>query len=184
MHKNLISPEDKIIHAGVFIFSEFGYQKASMSQIATKAKVSKPLLFHYYRTKKVLFQSCLEFARLQVRQLKLSPAPQSVFDSVRALTKAKLKLQMQYPGLFKLLSKQTPTSPKPPAPFTAADLTLLKPGISPKTLWDLLYYLSLGLNQSFIDSGEAEVFFSTFDEIFNMITNLVTIRRSTHATSI
>ena len=49
--------EDKqrfILESAAAVFAEMGMEKASMAQIATRAKVSKPNLYHYYRSKEAL----------------------------------------------------------------------------------------------------------------------------------
>jgi len=49
--------EDKqraILHTAAAVFAEQGMEKASMSQIATHAQVSKALLYHYYPSKGAL----------------------------------------------------------------------------------------------------------------------------------
>lgn len=51
-------PEERqrcIVNGAMKCFSLHGYEKASMSDIAKEAGVSKALLFHYFETKKELF---------------------------------------------------------------------------------------------------------------------------------
>jgi AcrR family transcriptional regulator len=43
-----------ILESAAAVFAEMGMEKASMAQIATRAKVSKPNLYHYYRSKDAL----------------------------------------------------------------------------------------------------------------------------------
>ena len=45
------------------IFGEQGYQASSMDEIAARAGVSKPMLYHYYGSKERLFLACLRRAR-------------------------------------------------------------------------------------------------------------------------
>ncbi|HUR72823.1 MAG TPA: TetR/AcrR family transcriptional regulator [Sporichthya sp.] len=45
------------------IFGELGYQASSMDEIAARAGVSKPMLYHYYGSKERLFLACLRRAR-------------------------------------------------------------------------------------------------------------------------
>ena len=44
-------------------FGELGYQASSMDEIAARAGVSKPMLYHYYGSKERLFLACLRRAR-------------------------------------------------------------------------------------------------------------------------
>lgn len=50
-------PEEKqqrIINAGIEVFSSHEYKRASTDEIARKACISKGLLFHYFHNKKSL----------------------------------------------------------------------------------------------------------------------------------
>lgn len=49
------------------IFGELGYQASSMDEIAARAGVSKPMLYHYYGSKERLFLACLRRARAGMR---------------------------------------------------------------------------------------------------------------------
>ena len=51
-------PEEKqrsIINAGYRVFSRNSYKKSPMSEIAASAKISKSLLFHYFKNKQELY---------------------------------------------------------------------------------------------------------------------------------
>lgn len=50
------------------IFGELGYQASSMDEIAARAGVSKPMLYHYYGSKEKLFLACLRRARDGMRE--------------------------------------------------------------------------------------------------------------------
>jgi AcrR family transcriptional regulator len=182
-----INTQQTIINAGVQIFAEIKYEKASMRDIAKVAKVSKPLLFHYFKSKRALYQACMTFAQNQMQDLTKTLKHQSdTFRVIQEITKAKLKLSTQYPGILKLLNDANKTSQhsQPPSPFQPRELAMLKPNISPNVLWDLLYFLSLGLSQAYIHRKDIEPFFKTFDEIFSMLTTVIMTRRDTHATRI
>ena len=51
-------PEEKqqrIINAGIEVFSNHEYKRASTDEIARKAGISKGLLFHYFHNKKSFY---------------------------------------------------------------------------------------------------------------------------------
>lgn len=50
-----IEKQNMIIDAALRIFGANGYKKASISDIATAAGISKAMVFHYFGTKKVLY---------------------------------------------------------------------------------------------------------------------------------
>jgi AcrR family transcriptional regulator len=179
--------QQTIMNAAVQIFAELKYEKASMGDIAKAAKVSKPLLFHYYESKRTLYQACITFAQTQTQALmKTIKHPSNTFRAIQDITKAKLRLSNQYPGILKLLNEvsknKQPT--QPPSPFQPQDLVMFKPEVSPKVLWNLLYFLSLGLSQAYVHEKDTEAFFQTFDDIFKMVSTLVMKRRVNHATHI
>jgi AcrR family transcriptional regulator len=179
--------QQTIINAAVQIFANFKYEKASMGDIAKLAKVSKPLLFHYYNSKRSLHQACMTFAQTQTQVLMKTLKHQDhTFKAIQDITKAKLRLSTQYPGILKLLNEASKNKQlaQPPLPFQRQDIAMFKPNISPKVLWDLLYFLSLGLSQAYVHEKDTETFFQTFDDIFKMLTTLVMKRRVTHATRI
>jgi AcrR family transcriptional regulator len=56
------------------LFGELGYQASSMDEIAARAGVSKPMLYHYYGSKERLFLACLSRARAGMRAAILAGA--------------------------------------------------------------------------------------------------------------
>ncbi|MBE6906446.1 MAG: TetR/AcrR family transcriptional regulator [Ruminococcaceae bacterium] len=59
-------PKEKqlpMIDAALKCFGKYGYKKASMKDIAQNSGVSKPMLFHYFGTKKELYRFLTEYAR-------------------------------------------------------------------------------------------------------------------------
>lgn len=50
------------------LFAEHGYDELSMARIAREAGISKPLLFHYFRTKRDLFVATLTTAALELQE--------------------------------------------------------------------------------------------------------------------
>jgi AcrR family transcriptional regulator len=63
----------QIIDAGAALFAEHSYEEISMRQIASAAGVSKPLLYHYFPSKKQLFQAAVADAAAQLLAL-IEPA--------------------------------------------------------------------------------------------------------------
>lgn len=65
--------QDRIIRAGYKTFAEHSYKKASMLSIAEEARISKSLLFHYFKNKKTLyiylFQSAVKFLKEAKKEL-------------------------------------------------------------------------------------------------------------------
>ena len=51
-----------VINAACEVFARFGYQKASMQDIALTAGVSKSVLFKYFGTKELLYREVFRMA--------------------------------------------------------------------------------------------------------------------------
>src|SRR5690242_21197191 len=61
----------QILHAALRRFAHSGYSAASVQQIVSEAKVSKPALYYYFRDKAGLFQALVDEAhdeRLRLMQ--------------------------------------------------------------------------------------------------------------------
>jgi AcrR family transcriptional regulator len=57
------SARERILHAGRELFNELGYQKASLTQIAERAGLTRPAVNHYFHTKEDLYSALFESAR-------------------------------------------------------------------------------------------------------------------------
>src|SRR6476469_6156854 len=51
--------EQQMLDAAVDVFSDNGFHETSMDSIATKAAISKPMLYLYYGSKDELFAACI-----------------------------------------------------------------------------------------------------------------------------
>lgn len=59
-------PEERqkaVLNAAIEVFAKYDYKKASTDLIATKAGVSKGLLFYYFHNKKELYLAAYEYAK-------------------------------------------------------------------------------------------------------------------------
>lgn len=79
-----------ILEAAIQTYAELGIEYVSYEDIARKAKVTRPLVNHYFPDKKALFESAVKFIRahfqeLAVRELEKFPSPQDKLEAyVRA----------------------------------------------------------------------------------------------------
>ena len=51
---------DRILSAAESIFARFGFRRASMSQIADEAGLTRQALYHHYSSKEALFRAVVE----------------------------------------------------------------------------------------------------------------------------
>jgi AcrR family transcriptional regulator len=64
----------QLLELGVELFARHAYDEVSMARIAREAKISKPLLYHYFTRKQDFFVATLAQAAEQVRLLTEPPA--------------------------------------------------------------------------------------------------------------
>jgi len=64
----------QLLEAGRELFAEHGYDEISMRQIAERAGISKPLLYHYFPSKEALFRAALEEFAAELRR-RIEPDP-------------------------------------------------------------------------------------------------------------
>jgi len=67
----------RVLEAGIELFAELGYERASTRAIARRARVSLPALQYYFSGKQGLYQACAEYITEDVRS-RLGPAAESV----------------------------------------------------------------------------------------------------------
>lgn len=51
---------EKILQTALSLFGMYSYDQASMNQLHQQAKVSKGLIYHYFKDKDALYLSCIE----------------------------------------------------------------------------------------------------------------------------
>lgn len=110
MEKFLALPSgkrDAILNAALYHFARYGYHKASMSDIAGSAKVSKSLLFHYFGSKKMLYLYLYEYCNKVVNEVIAAYAvagERDFFARIRLYQWIKISIMRRYVDLFDFLS--------------------------------------------------------------------------------
>ncbi len=100
-----IDPEkrDRIFKAALAVFATSSYEKASTNDIVQSAGVSKGLLFHYFGSKKELYDSLFAFAINQVYRSvteKINWAETDLFDRLIQIAMEKIETNRRYPHMF------------------------------------------------------------------------------------
>lgn len=175
MYMKVSDSQLSIIKAGFVVFGEFGKSKASMSNIAKVAQVSKPLLFHHFGTKDKLYKACLNFANLQLMNLKKPVLQnQSFIQTLKEIQVAKFNLEKTYPGIFKFAILEQPQLPPiPPTPFTKVDIKRMHPSVNPDQFWRTLYYLTLGYQSALFGHKAADALIKDYQQSFEMLETIV-----------
>jgi TetR/AcrR family transcriptional regulator len=100
-----IDPEkrDRIINAAIEEFAAFPYEKASTNNIVKNAGISKGLLFHYFSSKKELYEALIRFVIHTLRDAiveKISWEETDLFERLKQATIVKLEVSRVYPHMF------------------------------------------------------------------------------------
>lgn len=103
-----IDPEkrDRIINAAIEEFSSFPYEKASTNNIVKNAGISKGLLFHYFGSKEMLYETLIRFVIDTLYQeigSKIDWEETDLFDRLKQLTIIKMEVGRTYPQMFNFM---------------------------------------------------------------------------------
>lgn len=98
--------QQPIIEAALKCFGRHGYKKASMGDIAQNSGVSKPMLFHYFGTKRDLYLYLSEYVRtVMIEAYKRSEinAYDDLFERIIAASRMKMGILEKYPNILKFI---------------------------------------------------------------------------------
>ena len=94
---------DRIINAAIKEFASVPYEKASTNNIVKNAGISKGLLFHYFSSKKELYEVLISFVIHTLRDAiveKVNWEETDLFERLKQATIAKLEVSRVYPHMF------------------------------------------------------------------------------------
>ncbi len=95
-----------IIEAALKCFGKHGYKKASMGDIAQNSGVSKPMLFHYFGTKRDLYLYLSEYVRsVMIEAYKRNEinAYDDLFERILVASRMKMGILEKYPYILKFI---------------------------------------------------------------------------------
>lgn len=102
----LALPEEKrksIIDAGLQVFGKMGYKKASVSDIAAAAGISKAMIFHYFGSKKTMYLYLIQYTFdliIDAIGSGMDPTVTDFFDRIIQGTHVKLSVIRRHPALI------------------------------------------------------------------------------------
>lgn len=105
-----IEPEkqERIINSALKEFARKGFSLASTNQIISEAKISKGILFYYFKNKKELFLFLYDYSLdtfCQDFMAKIDLLEKDIFIRWRQIAQMKIELFKKYPDLFKFILK-------------------------------------------------------------------------------
>lgn len=98
--------QNAILNGAMSCFAANGYKKASASDIAGAAGISKAMVFHYFGTKKALYLYLLDYCcQMMVGEIRerLNPAVTDFFDRIKQATTIKLSVLGKHPAMLTFL---------------------------------------------------------------------------------
>ncbi|MCT4641624.1 MAG: TetR/AcrR family transcriptional regulator [Bacteriovoracaceae bacterium] len=100
--------KDSIIQKTIELFATKGYAKTSIQKIADECKTSQTNVLYHFKTKKKLFEACLEFSLLNSRNIlfKNLKEASSDYERLKTLLDMSIHWAKEYPdqaSLFLLL---------------------------------------------------------------------------------
>lgn len=196
MDKFLALSEEKqtsVIVAGFLCFGKMGYKKASASDIAASAGISKATLFHYFGSKKnfyvFLVNKAFDTMMSAFRDV-YNPELTDIFDSLLNLTACKIATLKEYPNLLDFvmgLYSETDPEVRPEIDkmlskgmnfrneivFTQTDTCKFKDSVDPSLVLKLLIRYSEGFanNASHLSGEDLEKLSDEFTQCILMLKN-------------
>ena len=97
--------KERAVNAAWEVFARFGYQKASMQDIARAAGISKSVLFKYYQTKENLYRAVFwraadEIAAADAEASAQREEGEPIFSAMRRTVDARMRLFARAPYVY------------------------------------------------------------------------------------
>lgn len=94
---------DQIVNAALDEFSENDFEKASTNNIVKKAKVSKGLLYHYFKSKQELYDYLIDFVFRTIGDGIMNEfdfTESDFFKRIEEIARIKINITKKYPKLY------------------------------------------------------------------------------------
>jgi len=89
-----------LLEQATALFAEHGYDGLSMAQLAREAKISKALLYHYFPSKRLLFEAALADAAEDLRARTQPDPARAPAEQLSAALDAYLQWVQERPGAY------------------------------------------------------------------------------------
>jgi len=185
---------NKIIGAALCLFGKNGYKKTSAADIASAAGISKPMVFHYFGSKKNLYLYLLEVCGNVMASgvmSRLDKDETDFFRRIRLASEIKVSLLGEHPGLQAFMESmfyETDPEVEPEIRnvmarrseeydlrkfFEGVDYSRFKKGVSPALVTKLLVYFSEGCVRETPQGEDLDIdaLMKEFDECLELFRN-------------
>lgn len=100
--------QQRVLNAAMEVFAKHGYKRASTAEIASKAGISKGLLFHYFDTKETLYFYLYDVGvNIIMEEIRSNKDIQTndFFEKMNATTAAKMQSMRRHPYIYSFFVK-------------------------------------------------------------------------------
>ena len=188
-----IEKQNIIIDAALKSFGTNGYKKASVSDIANAAGISKALIFHYFGTKKALYLYLINYCgNLITNEFddRFDKTVTDFFDRMMLSTKIEILIMKKHPAIPSFLTSMyfenneevkqdikailtMGENFRDKITFDGMDISKFKDGVDPKLVLKMLTLLADGYIRqlSNITDIDFDSWFKEFEEYMNLLKN-------------
>jgi TetR/AcrR family transcriptional regulator len=165
--------QNKIIDAALLAFGANGYKKASVSDIAAIAGISKAMVFHYFGTKKELYLYLLRYCYDIISEAlneKLDISISDFFDRIMLSSEIKISVLNKHPATLSFLINAYYESNEEvkdeikailsqgedfrnKIAFDGMDTSKFKDGVDPRLVLKILIWMAEGFGNSLKERG-------------------------------
>ena len=183
-----------IINAALHAFGLHGYKKASVSDIAKAAGISKPMIFHYFGSKKNLYLHLIKISsEVLVSGVmdKMDKNESDLFKRIRNISEMKISVLEEYPDIYTFMEGMFFEADPEVAPeiskimlsknekldikqfFEGVDYSRFKKGVDPMFVVKILMYTSEGCIKQHSENGKMniEAIMREYDECLALFKN-------------
>lgn len=100
--------QERIIRSALSEFGRYGYKKTSVEQIAVSANIAKGMVFHYFTSKKglyeYLFQYAFDFLESYFGDLSERIKELDYLEQYQCMVKIKLQAYLENPSVFEFMT--------------------------------------------------------------------------------
>lgn len=164
----------RIINAGLLVFGQHEYKRASTDEIAFQAGISKGLLFYYFKNKQSFYLYLFDYCYRILGSLMQDPRFETIddfFDLMRFGAERKLSLLQKYPHIIEFVMKSWYSENETISEdikakstnimsqtfstfFQGIDLTRFKEGIDPIKIFQMMGWMADGYMREKLHNAE------------------------------
>ncbi|MFB6467258.1 TetR/AcrR family transcriptional regulator [Cytobacillus sp. Hz8] len=190
-----VEKQNTIIDAALTSFGKNGYKKASISEIAQAAGISKAMVFHYFGTKKTLYLFLIRFCGKTLMDevnKNFDPNVTDFFDRIKMAGDIEFEVMKRHPAIISFLKSlyqerdeevkseiQSMMADKEAKDFQmkiafdGIDTSKFKDNVDPKQVVKMLMWMSEGcfIHLENMEGAHFDLLYQEYIDCFNLLKN-------------